>query len=191
MAEPLTTTEAKSHLRVTHSSEDSYIDSLVMAARLDIESDSWRSIVRGSRSLTLDAFPAGSAPIYLPRPPLVSVSSILYIDSNGDEQELAGFRVDATHEPGLIVPAYGENWPSTQPGPLAVTIEYIAGYADGSVPENVRHCIRLKLAELYEGRTPAVQEKRTALDRMLSMIRFRDARIAPFMRGEIADGVGL
>ncbi len=191
MTEPLTLAEAKSHLRITHSSEDDYITSLVQASRLQVERDSWRAIVRGSRVVTLDDFPPGSDPIYLPSPPLVSVESVAYLDSNGNEQSVEGFRVDATHEPGLIVPAYGESWPETRAGVGAVTITFTAGYADGEVPEDIRHVIRLKLSELYEGRSPAVSERRTTYDRMLELIRFRDYRIRGTLLGNVTDGLGV
>ena len=36
-SEPLTTSEAKAHLKVSGSSEDAYIDSLVKASRTSIE----------------------------------------------------------------------------------------------------------------------------------------------------------
>jgi len=187
MAEPLTVAEAKSHLRVNHSSEDTYIGSLVSAARLDLEAETWRSIVRGSRTLVLDRFPCGSDPIYLPRPPLVSVQSITFIDAWGSSQTLTGFQVEATHEPGKIVPAANASWPQTYPHPAAVIIEFTAGHADGNVPENIRQAMRLKISEFYEGRTPSVQERRTTLDRMLEKIRFRDLRISRFMTGEVED----
>lgn len=187
MAEPLTLAEAKAHLRITHASEDSYITDLIAAARLDIESDTWRALVRGTRTLVLSGFPPGDDPIWMPRPPLVSVDAVLYVDASGSEQELDSFRVDASHEPGQLLPAFGAHWPDTRETPDAVTITYTAGYADGSVPANAKHCVRLKLSELYEGRTPSVQEKRTSLDRLLEKLRFRDSRILPFLRGEIPD----
>lgn len=189
MTEPLTLAEAKSHLRITHSSEDDYITSLIKASRLQVERDAWRAIVRGSRVVTLRDFPPGSEPIYLPAPPLVSVESIEYIDANGDDREVSDFRIDATHEPGLIVPAYGESWPETPSCIRSVAITFTAGYADGEVPEDMRHVIRLKLSELYEGRSPAVSERRTTYDRMLELIRFRDYRIRGTLLGDVTDGL--
>lgn len=183
MTEPLTLAEAKAHLRIAHTSEDDYITSLIEAARLEIEGVTWRAIVRAERTATLDWFPSGREPIYLPAPPLFSVDEIAYIDAAGEDQTIDSFRVDATHEPGLVVPAYGASWPETYDVPAAVSITFTAGYADGEVPENVRHCIRLKLAELYEQRTPGVSEKRTTLDRMLERIRFRDHRIEATLLG--------
>ena len=35
--EPITTAEAKAHLRVSHSTDDTYIDALVAAARMVVE----------------------------------------------------------------------------------------------------------------------------------------------------------
>lgn len=184
-SEPLSLAEAKAHLRVRHTSEDAYIGSLITMARLLMEADTWRTIVRRQRTLTLNRFPIGREPIYLPRPPLVSIDSINYVNTAGANQALTGFRVDTTHEPGAVVPAYGTDWPEVRDELIGVTIVYTAGYAANQVPEPIKHCLRLSLAEQYESRGPTVAEKRTSLDRILERVRFRDERILPFIRGSI------
>ena len=47
-SEPLTTADAKTHLRVSGSDEDSYIDILIEIARRQLENDSKINLVRKS-----------------------------------------------------------------------------------------------------------------------------------------------
>jgi len=160
--EPITLAEAKAHLRVDASDEDNYIAALIQAARATIEAWEWRSHITQTWELRLDAFPSGSWPIYVPRPPLQSVTSpIAYIDANGVAQSLlaAKYDVDSKSEPGRIKPIYGEVWPTTRPGILnAVTVTYVAGYgaAAASVPARTKHAIKLLVGLWYEQREPIV-----------------------------------
>ena len=65
--------------------------------------------------------------------PLVSVDLIRYRDSEGEYHDLTAdtdFIVDTSRHPGLVMPAYGESWPSFTCWPSsAVLIRYTAGYA--------------------------------------------------------------
>ncbi len=151
--EPLSTAEAKSHLRVDTSDEDTYIASLVAAAREEAERVSWRALITQTWRLTLDRFPTGDAAIVVPRPPLQSVTSIQYVDENGDTQTVvsSAYDVDTNREPGRIVPAFGESWPSTRREAEAVTIVFVAGYGDDAtdIPENTRHWLRLHVGHWH------------------------------------------
>lgn len=127
-AEPIHRTEAKEHLRVDGTDEDTLIDVLISTARQKVESYTRRVLVRQERELKLDGFPGV---ITLPRSPLRAVTSIKYLDTNGTETTLASteYRVDADSECPRIVPAYGKTWPSTRGVINDVTVRYRAGYA--------------------------------------------------------------
>jgi uncharacterized phiE125 gp8 family phage protein len=140
-AEPITTDEAKAHLKVTHSSQDAYIAALISAAREQIAGiNGWlgRCLVEETFDMKLDFFPAC---IDVPMAPLRSVTSITYLDSNGDSQTLDPslyqvFGVGASMG-GAIQPAYEQNWPTTYDVPEAVTVRFVAGYpSDGLSPED-------------------------------------------------------
>ena len=84
-----------------------------------------------------------------------SVTFIKYKDSAGVLQTLAAsdYVVDAYSEPGLIFLAYGKSWPSAYPEANAVQIRFAAGYgAASAVPQEAKHAILLKVADLYEHR---------------------------------------
>lgn len=133
--EPLTATEAKLHLRVTATSEDELILRCVKAAREHAEKVDGRAYLATTFALRLDAFPGDDGDIFLPRPPLRSISSIVYIDSTGATATLSatGYTTDIYSEPGRVRPSYSSSWPSTRDEPNAVTITYIAGTATTAV----------------------------------------------------------
>lgn len=104
--------------------------------------------------------------LLLPKGPLVSVTSIQYYDTTGTLQTLAAssYQVDTSSRWGRLVPAYGSFWPATQVVPNAVQITYDAGFsADAtSVPEMVKHAIKLLVGHWYSLREPAVLGKSVA-----------------------------
>ena len=142
VAEPITLAEAKAHLKVTHSSQDDYIGALITAAREQIAGiNGWlgRCLVEETFDLKLDFFPACIA---IPVAPLRSVTSITYLDSEGDSQTLAPslYQVSGIGASmgGAIQPAYEQGWPTTRDEPEAVTVRFAAGYpSDGLSPEDL------------------------------------------------------
>lgn len=154
--EPLTLAEGKAHLRVLHSAEDSLIGTYLSAAVSAVEEHLRRALVTQTWRLTLDRFPCGSAPIRLPRPPLLSVSAVEYVDGDGAAQTLAAdlYQVRTDPLPGEVRLAYGATWPATRDEAGAVRITYVAGYgAAAAVPAPIRAAILLLLGDLYTGRT--------------------------------------
>lgn len=126
--EPISTTEAKSWLRVTGSDDDAMIASLVTQARQWAEMYTRRALLSQTWDLTLQSFPSC---IELPVSPLRSVTWVKYNDTNGDQQTLATteYTVDDVSEHGRIVEAYSKTWPSTYGHVNDVTVRFVAGYA--------------------------------------------------------------
>lgn len=160
-AEPVTTAEAKAHLRVDGADDDSYIAALVAAAREYCEGMQRRAYVTQTWTLTLDGFPAGGRTyIDIPLPPLQSVSSITYLDSTGDSQTWASsnYTVDAKGTPGRVALAPDAVWPTTQAGRInAVTITFVAGYGlAADVPESMKQAIYLLVGDWYGNREAQV-----------------------------------
>jgi len=129
--EPITLEEAKRHLRVTHNDDDTLIGALIAAARDKAQTIQDRQLVTATWVLKMDAFPSGDE-IRVPLPPLQSVTSITYTDTDGVSQTMSSgdYDVDTASEPGRIALSYGASWPSTRTEIDAVTVTYVAGYAD-------------------------------------------------------------
>lgn len=151
---PITLDEAKAHARVPDdfTAEDPLLVGYVRAATEHFDgADGYlaRAILRQTWDLTLDRFPGYSdEAIEIPLPPLISVSSVSYVDTAGDTQtwSAAEYQVDTASEPGRLVPAYGYKWPSTRDQLGSVTIRFVAGY--GSDPADAPERIRLAVAQL-------------------------------------------
>ena len=160
--EPVSLPEMQAHLRINDDiaqREATHIRGLITVARQQVEEWEWRAHISQTWQWKLDAFPCGDDPaFYVPRPRLISVSSIAYTDTAGAPQTMdaADYVVDGTSEPGRIVPAYGESWPTPRSEINAVTVTFVAGYGTTpeSVPEATRHIIKLLAAHYYENREP-------------------------------------
>ncbi len=153
--EPVSLAEAKAHMRVDFSDDDDLITALVVAARQQAENHTNRVLLTQTWDWTLDRFPC-TRTFEVPRPPLQSVSSITYKDTNGDEQTFSSskYLVDTGSERGRISLADGESWPATKAEINAVTIRFIAGYGDtaATVPQQIRQAILMMVGHLYEHR---------------------------------------
>ena len=154
--EPLTTAEAKAHMNVTISADDSYIDTLITAARLYVEDKIRRSLITQTVEAYFDSF---HGCIELERGPVQAVSSIKYTDADGVQQTLASteYDVDLVSSPPRIVPAYGKSWPSTRDVMNSVVIDYDAGYGSAAdVPQPIKHAMLLFVGHLYENRESVI-----------------------------------
>jgi uncharacterized phiE125 gp8 family phage protein len=154
-AEPVSTSEAKSHLRVDTTADDTYIGTLITVARQNVESHLRRALISQTWEVVLDAFPAGV--IRLPKPPLASVTSIKYTDDEGNESTYSSdnYVVDSDTEPGRVVLKSGQTWPAvTLAAANGVRVRYVAGYgaAGSNVPQAIRQAILLVIGSLYENR---------------------------------------
>lgn len=166
--EPVTLAEAKSHLRLDPdgTDENALIADLIRAARENVENFTHRAIIAQTWDLKLDGFPGG--PICLPFPPLLSVTSITYLDGAGVSQTWASsnYIVDKPSGPfaqaGRIYPAYGVVYPTTRGQVNAVAVRFVAGYhADAETSRNVcpaalKQGIKFLVANWYLNAEPTV-----------------------------------
>lgn len=79
--EPVTTAEAKTHLRVTTSDDDTYIGTLITVARRHVETITGRALINQTWDYFLDNFPPGDK-IVIPLPRLSSVTTVKYTDKD-------------------------------------------------------------------------------------------------------------
>ena len=154
----ISTANAKAHLRVDTSDDDTLIDALVDASRTYIEEYLGRTLVPKTLKLHLDRFPFDGQSILIPDSPVVAITSIEYVDTNGDTQTWTSseYSIDIFSLPARLETAYNTSYPSTRAQHNAVTITYTAGYGvtteitDG--PKAIEHAAKLMLGSLYEVR---------------------------------------
>lgn len=152
---PVTLAEAKAHLRVDTTDDDTLIGGMIAAATGYAERFIGRTLVDTTYDLVLDTFPTGRRPLIVPRPPLIAVTGIFVTDSEGDEAELAGSSTDLVGG-RLLAPASG--WP-TGTTEASIRVRYRAGYmqitdespltTSGDVPDDIKAAVLLYLGSLY------------------------------------------
>lgn len=157
-SEPIEVDEAKHQVSQDESIEaddDTFEGVWIPAARERCEGATERQLITATWDLLLPCFPCG--PIELPRPPLQSVTSVKYIDTNGDLQTWASsnYHVDTPVGPkckrGRILPVYGVTWPSTRSQFNAVQVRFVAGYgtAGTDVPARLRQAMLLDIGSMF------------------------------------------
>lgn len=163
--EPVSSTEAKLHLKIdSDTTDDNLIAYLIQAAREQVESYTNRALISQTWDLSLDEFPDNTTSdgydIVLSKSPVASITSITYKDTDGASQTLASsvYGLDTYNEPNHIYLKYGQSWPSTYDETGAITIRFTAGYgATGStVPASIRAAMMLIIGHLYEHREDVV-----------------------------------
>ena len=159
--EPVGLEEMKAHSRIDDADNDATISGLIVAARRWVETFTHRALLTQTLVYKIDRFPGPvTTVIALPGGNTQSVTSIAYLDTNGDSQTwtAADYITDLVSEPALIGLAYNIAWPSIREWDLPITITYDAGYGDnpGDVPEELRTAIKMLAAELYENREETI-----------------------------------
>lgn len=159
--EPVTTAEAKEHMRVDGSDDDAYIGSLVTTVRRYLEKTYGVAMITQTWNYALDRFPFGPR-IEIPKAPLISVGSVTYHDedlSTSTVFDSAYYQVDTIPSPPVIVLKRGESWPSdTLRRSSGVVIRADFGYGDNAsdVPEDMVHAINIGVEDLYTHRESEV-----------------------------------
>lgn len=143
--------DAKTHLRVTHAAEDGLIANQVLAGTEHAELFQRRTLLQRTWRLSLPRFPKHGALLRLPRPPVQSVTTIVYTDPDGVERTMPGTDYRLLDD-GRVTPE-ADAWPATKAEPDAVRVTYLAGYSVGTdLPWQTRAAILLLVGNLYENR---------------------------------------
>ena len=166
--EPVTLAEAKEAMNLSHGRHDSLITGLIVAARRFVETTLRQTLPTTTYTLYLDRWPskrrygestASHGSILLPMPPAVSVTTVKYIDTDGNTATVSSsdYQVDTDSEPGRVKPAFDKTWPTTRGQFNAVTVQFVGGYATtAKVPDGIKTAIKMAVAHWHENREPVV-----------------------------------
>lgn len=169
--EPVSVAELKAQLFIDGNDEDDLLLRLIKAATTAAEQITGRALITQTIEESFDCFPDN---LTLSLAPVQSVSSISYLDENGDSQTLvvADYVVDAVSVPTRICLAPDKNWPLIQNTVNAVKVTYIAGYGDASaVPADIKQAILMKAGKMYCAREDVKSTMADASDILLSIYR--------------------
>ena len=158
--EPLSIEDAKEHLRIDQHDEDVWLLDAIKATRNRAEGMMGRALIAQTLEVALSGWPATRV-IELPRPPLVSVTSVKYFDVDDAEFTLAAsnYIVDTRTTPGRLVLKSTASWPGTALRDVnGVIIRYVAGYGAeaADVPAEIRAAMKLWLGDMYEVRENSI-----------------------------------
>jgi len=155
--EPVSVSEAKAHLRVDHSDEDSYISTLISVGREIAEQYTNRSFISQSLVVQLDEFSSSNVGIELIYGAVKSITSVVYFDANNDSQVWAtsNYRLDLVSKVNEVFAV--TSWPETYTRHDAITITYVAGETDATtVNKNVKQAILMIVGHFYENRQEVI-----------------------------------
>lgn len=178
--EPVTGQNLADSLRVANPTDVALCTAYATAARGLVEQYCRIAIVRRTITMYMDSFIDGSQrsgdpwwdgvrdgsimdmyrtpnKIELPMPPLVSVTSVKAYDDNDVATTMLAstYVVDAASrkQPGRVAVKRGNTWPAVILRVVnGVEIVFVAGYADGLVPEEIRQAILLVGGKLFADR---------------------------------------
>jgi hypothetical protein len=197
--ESISLDEAKLFLKQDATDDDTLVSGLITAARERAELLTGRTLIASTWTYNLDAFPYAyphlTAPartsypsyvqswvdsqcIYLPRAPLIEVTSLQYLQDGGNPTvyttlDPSRYVVDTASEPARVCPVYNQFWPVALSYPCSVQLTYTAGYTS-SVPEIILTVMKILITYFYENRddsmdTPVVVERLLAGSRVSAL----------------------
>lgn len=153
--DPVLVADIKTHLRIDHSSDDSYLTSLITLATKRVENDTHRALITQTLKVIYDSFPGGRL-INLIRSPVQSVTHVKYYPETGTLTTLSSdyYRLDSASTPARIILKDGWCWPTTWDDFNAIEIQFVAGYgaSGASVPPEIVHAIKLLVGHYYNNR---------------------------------------
>lgn len=150
--------DLKTHLRVSVSTDNDYIEALGKAAQAQVEAYTSRKLNTTIFNLYLDEWPET---VYLPFAPVTAVSSIKYYSSGTlTTWSSSEYETDLYGEPCRIKPKDGYSWPSQDVKLNSIVINFTCGYT--TVPSEFIEAIKLIVGDMYDNRVDAPRERFTA-----------------------------
>lgn len=151
---PVSLQEAKDHLRVSHTDEDTLITALIEAAtsHFDGEGELGRALVTQTWAQWFSQAPGW---VRLRMGPFQSLVSVEYYDTSNSLQTatLSEFETWKDGDFVTLKPRDGSAWPEAHSRPDAIKVTYEAGYGDASdVPQSIKHAVLLLVGHFYENR---------------------------------------
>lgn len=175
--EPVALADVKQHARIDTTADDGFIPTLITGARQWVEQYTGRAIINQTWQLAIDQWPTVKEEwwdgvrdgaigaldqmgfVSLPRPPLVSITSVQYFDNTDTAATWpsSNYFADTVRQPGRLCLRMGATWPTPTRLSNGIIITYVAGYGSSGtyVPEPIKTAIRQLVTHWYEHRGEA------------------------------------
>lgn len=151
--------------RIDAPEEDPTINRMSDQAQQWVETHTGRKMFLETRDDYHDGF---TSVLSLSHQPVESLTSVTYVDSNGDTQTLSTdvYELGECDGIGVVQLKYGQTWPTAQSHTNVVTVRYVCGYAEDEVPEALIGAIHIHAMHNYtyrEGEVPLPRNLRDAI----------------------------
>ena len=174
---PVTLADIKAQLRIEHDAEDDHITDLIWAANDIIEKKLGRTFVSQtwdySEAKFCDCHVQCRCKLFLPYPPLASITHIKYYDPNDtlvtmDTDDY--YTIATTEDRGFVQPI--QYWPATSfYRPNAVQIRFVTG--DDVLPTSYVQLLKIWVTLLFENRSGDInKQENECIDRLEDLLRY-------------------
>lgn len=180
--------EAKLFLRVDHATENDLIEAMIATTRVWVETYLRRTLVTETWDFRFRDFPQFGKPLFIPRAPLQSVTSVTYLDENAVSQTwtTGNYAVRTLSGPnagrGWIETTANTDFPATSlEAEFPVTVRAVCGYGNaGAVPKGIKAGMMLLLGDLYAQRQVTITgtmsaRTQTTVEKLLGPYRLPEA----------------
>lgn len=135
--------DVRAQLAVADDSLDALITPAIAAATDQFQRDTGVQLLEAEYRLDLDGWPEDDL-VRIPRPPLVTVDEVTYIDSDGVEQTLIAdtdFYLDSSGLFAILEPV--TSWPSVKSRRNAISVTFTCGYLSGAgtLPDSISRAL--------------------------------------------------
>jgi uncharacterized phiE125 gp8 family phage protein len=175
---PVSLSEVKSHLRLSSSdtTHDTNLTLLIEAAVERLEQDLDRQVITASFRITRFNWGSDTAEVKLHKKAVSSVTSVEYVDVDGNDVTLATDKYILDKGRCSIFPAAGTTWPEVYADdPSGVAIDFCAGYGSEAscVPSLFKTAIMLGVGKWFfdpaqEG--SALHSQEVAYERIVALL---------------------
>ncbi len=155
--EPVSLAEAKLHLRVTHADDDTYISTLIIAARRQIEARTGLRLITQGWSLFRDCWPM-QADLSLELPHVSAINDILVYgdDDTAATYDAAHYYLDAVSKPSRAVLRQDRLPPMPGRKVNGIEVKFTVGFGAAiAVPQELKQAILILLAHWFDHRGDA------------------------------------
>lgn len=142
--------EAREHLRYLSDDQDTLIEAYIDAVTGHIDGpDGWLGRAIGQQTLELRTDRFCDRAMRLRYSPIISVTSVKYLDEDDVEQTLAASGNWSLIDDSVVL-ATDASWPSTSTQPQAVRVRYVAGWT--TIPAAIKAAVLIMVADLFRNR---------------------------------------
>jgi len=145
--------DVKAYLRITDSDSDAILTSRIEEATDIVEHDTGRALIDQTYRAVYDGIGC-QREFILPRPPIQSITTLEYRDTDGAWQELSSalYDLDTDREPGLVRIRSGSIPTVSSTIKPSYKITYVAGYGAAStdIPAGLRSALLVIIAAMHD-----------------------------------------